>query len=380
MAIPAIPSIKEIRNRIISDIEGTINQTIPGLPKAFIRILAGAIAGVVYLLYQAILWVYKQIFPQTAEFFSLQLLGFIVNVNVISEVSAIIICDVPGVTGQNCNAGIVFTGSNSIQYRVQVTVLIVGGVAPDVEMRSLTGGDVGNLADGEILNISATDLALDGTATVTSTDTSGADRESDESYRTRVISRYKKRATGGSAADYNNWGLETPNFIWVGPFNDETITNRINVYGKVDNQTDGIPTSSQLLELLSYLKFDPVTGKAYRRPINDEIITLPITTAEFTVMVSIKDGTPDIKSQITVAVKNYITTLEPYIEGISDIRKDTLTKSNVSNVASDIAEVGGAIIIDVEITETLTANVENRYTFYGSEFGKITDVTYTDIT
>ena len=79
MALPTIPTVSEIRARIITDIEGKIDQTTPALPKAFVKVLAGAIAGIVILLYNAILWVYRHIFPETADYAALVLLGKLVG-------------------------------------------------------------------------------------------------------------------------------------------------------------------------------------------------------------------------------------------------------------------------------------------------------------
>ena len=379
MAIPEIPSISDIKDRIISDIEGEINQTTPALPKSLNRIIASALAGLFFLCYQAIMWVYRQIFPQTSDYPFLILHGAIVGLNPISAIAAVIVCDVPGTTGGYVYQGYTFVGSNGIIYKVNATVEIIAGVAEDVSMTALTAGDVGNLADGEELSITSTTANIDGIATVTSTTIYGYDKESEESYRTRVIARYKKRLQGGSPADYNLWGLECPNFIWVGPYADPALPGVIVVYGKVDNQTDGIPTSNQLTSLLNYLKFDPETGKAYRRPIGDILTTAPITIQEFDIEVSIKDGTPEIKADIETSIIEYVSSLEPYIEGVSDIRKDTLTNSNVSNVASDISEIEGSTIISVSIYVTLTGDEENRYTFYGSEFGKVNSVTFIDV-
>jgi hypothetical protein len=54
VALPTIPSATEIANRIIADIEGDTNQTTPALAKAFNKVVARAVAGVVILLYHAI--------------------------------------------------------------------------------------------------------------------------------------------------------------------------------------------------------------------------------------------------------------------------------------------------------------------------------------
>jgi len=375
MAIPQIPTIETIKNRIISDIESKINQTVPALPLSFVRVLASAIAGMIFLLYQAIMWVYKQIFPASADYANLVLLGAIVGITPVSAVSAVILCTVTG-SGAQVDQGTLFIGSNNITYRVTTNTTITGGTATDVPIIALTSGDIGNLANGEVLTITSTDLNLDGTATVTSTQTSGADKESDASFSARVSLRYRTRYITGSPAAYALNGLETPNFIWIGPYASITLPGTVEVYGRVDNQTDGIPTSGQLTELVTYLSFDPTTGKETRRPIGDTILPLPITVRSFEIEIYINGGSPSLNSQIETAVKNYATTLEPYIQGISDTRKNVLTNTDAASVADDIAVGSGAKITQVVITDVLTGLPENNYTLWGGEFVKFSVVSF----
>ena len=70
-----IPTIATIRDQIIADIESKIGQTVPVLPKAFFRVLATALAGVLALLYRFGAWIYRQIFVATADAEALALRG-----------------------------------------------------------------------------------------------------------------------------------------------------------------------------------------------------------------------------------------------------------------------------------------------------------------
>jgi len=378
MSIPSIPTIEQIKDRIISDVEGKINQTIPALPLSFVKVLASALSGMVYLLYQAILWVYGQIFPESADFFNLVLLGKIVGVEVVLAVQAVILCDIPG-TGAQVDKGTLFISTNNITYRVTVATPIVLGVAEDVPLLALTSGDIGNLANGEILNIVETDLNLTGTAEVVGTQTTGADQESDESFSARVSLRYRIRYITGSPGAYALNGLEAPNFIWVGPYADIDLPGTVNLYGRVDNQTDGIPTAPQLVELKNYSSFDTETGKEYRRPISDTINTLAIFIREFDLEIFISNGNPELNAKIENTVKTYITTLEPYIIGISDFVKNILTNTDIAGIGDAVAVFGNAKVISIVITDVLTGLTETNYTFWGGEFGKFRNVTFTPV-
>lgn len=379
MAIPAIPSITQIKIRIQSDIETAINQTVPALPLSFVKVLASALSGMVYLLYQAILWVYKQIFPASADYFNLVLLGAIIGIEPVGAVQAILLCDVPGITGQNVNSGTLFIGTNNITYQVTATTLIAGGVAPDVPLLALESGDIGNLANGEILEITQTDLNLDGTAEVQSTDTSGADEESRENFSARVSLGYRTRNIAGTPGGYALYGLETPNFIWVGPYANITLPGTVDVYGRVDNQTDGIPTGSQLTELETYLEFDPDTGKSIRRPIGDILNVMAISVRTFDLEVFINASNSQLNAEIETALDTFIASLEPYITGVSDTRKNVLTDTETGSVADALARLEAAKVTSIIITDTVTTLVETNYTFYGGEFGKWGTITFTDV-
>lgn len=375
MSIPAIPSIEVIKNRIISDIEGKINQTVPILPLAFTKVLASAISGFIYLNYQATLWVYKQIFPDSSDYFNLVLLGAIVDIEPTEPVQAVLLCDIPG-TGAQVNAGTLFIGTNNITYQVTTNTPIVTGVASDVPLLALTSGDIGNLAAGEILEIVSTDLNLAGTAEVVSTETTGADEESQESFSARVSLRYRTRFIAGTPGGYALYGLETPHFIWVGPYADTVLPGVVNVYGKVDNQTDGIPSTAQLEELESYLSFDPDTNMEIRRPISDIINTLPITAKEFDLDIYVHNSNTELNSQIEDAVNDYIATLEPYIIGVSGVRKDVLTNTDIAGVGDAIAGLEGAKVTQVVLIDVLTSIAETNYTFYGGETGKFRTISF----
>ncbi len=378
MSIPAIPSITEIKNRIISDIEIKVNQTVPILPLAFTKVLASAIAGFIYLNYQATLWVYKQIFPASSDYFNLVLLGAIVDIEPTEAVQAVLLCDIPG-TGAQVNAGTLFVGTNNITYQVTTNTPIVTGMAlnvPCLALTSLTSGEIGNLGAGEILDIVNTDLNLTGTAEVASTQTTGADEESRESFSARVGLRYRTRFIAGTPGGYALYGLETPHFIWVGPYADSVLPGVVNVYGRVDNQTDGIPTTAQLATLKSYLSFDPDTGLETRRPISDTLNTLPITSKEFDLAIYVHDSNSELNAQIEDAVNDYIATLEPYIIGVSGTRKDVLTNTDIAGVGDAIAGLEGAKVTQVILTDVLTSSAETNYTFYGGETGKFRNITF----
>lgn len=376
--IPTIPTAAEIKARITADLNNKLNQATPDIAKAFNKVLAGALAGLITLLYQAILWTYKQIFPSTADITSLTLLGSLVNIFQLKASFAVLTADVSGDNGYIPPEGTQFRSSANVVYVITSTNTITGGIA-SVELTAQQSGDIGNLINGSILDIVNPDPQLIGTATTTATTISGDDPESIDSFRSRVISEYRKRRTGGAPADYEAWGLETPNFDWISPLDDPNDVGEVIVYGRVDNQTDGIPTGAQLIELYSYLTVDPKTGLRTRHPIGPDVQTLPISRFLFDIEIFIQNTSPSLESSIISAVTNYLETQEPYNEAINTIKKDTISEGGIADVSNDIANLQSSTITKVILSQTSPPLIVPSYQLFGGEFGKVNSITFTPV-
>jgi uncharacterized phage protein gp47/JayE len=201
-----------------------------------------------------------------------------------------------------------------------------------------------------------------------------------DSYRTRVSNEYKKRRTGGAPADYEAWGLETPNFDWISPLDDPDVAGEVIVYGRVDNQADGIPTGAQLDELYEYLTVDPATGLRTRHPIGPDVTPTAISRKLFDVTIFIQNGTGPIEADITNAVTDYIENQEPFNEAIRTIRKDTISEGGISQVANEVANPEGATVTSVILEAVDPALVVQSYQLFGGEFAKVNSVSYTVVT
>ncbi len=377
MSIPVIPTLTEIKARIVADISNKVNQTTPALPKAFNSVLAGAIAGFILLLYQAILWTYRQIYPSTADEKSLALLGSLVNINRLPAEFAVLQADVTGVNGYTI-VDDTFRSSTNVVYKVTTGAVIAGGTA-SVVLTAQESGEIGNLPNATILDIVSPNANLDGTATITATNTSGDDAESLDSYRTRVISEYSKRRTGGAPADYEAWGLETPNFDWISPLDDPDTAGEVIVYGRVDNRTDGISTGNQLTELGTFLNVDPVTGLRTRHPIGPPTTEVAISRFLFDIEIFIQNTTPQIEADVEIGVTTYVETQEPFNEAIRTIVKDTISNGGISTAANDIANLQGSTVTAVILTQTTPILIIPSYQLFGGEFGKVNSITFTPV-
>lgn len=358
-----IRTTEEIKDQIVSDIESNINQTVPLLPKAFVRVYASALAGVFTLMYKFGLWIFEQIFPQTADELALTLLGERVNVFRKGSTQAVLEATETGVNGTSIPTGTTYVGSNQIVYRVQVGQTIVGGVAT-LSLLALTSGEIGNLAIGSTLSISQSIPNIDGIATVTAISTEGEDQESIELYRDRVMLRYQERPQGGSLIDYRTWAKEvegitrafafrvSPGFVTVYPIEDTNPVSRI-------------PSAAKLSEVDTYIN-DPA-----RRPLQATVFVTAMDEVEFNVEISnLSPDTSTIRDAIDANTEAFLLSRQP---------KQFVDEQNPKNVISEtllisIATQSGAQSLDLVLKNGITT--VSSYTLANNELAKLGTVTY----
>lgn len=349
MAI-STPTLKETQANILADIEAEVGQTIPILSKAVFRILAFALAGAWIIMYKYGTDAFKQRFVQSASETFLALLGELVDVyrqpattwDGTAEVdSSVDIGDLPASTQLvNTNTGIVYRVSTGVNLSIGTIIF---------SLASTQGGEPGNLNAGDEIDFVKPLPGLEETVEIVSSVTAGESKEALETYRQRVLDRYQKKPQGGALADYELWVEEAPNVINGYPYHSAT-PGQVNTYVEVDNQTDGIPTSDQLIIALNYIKYDPITGIANRRPVTAEAFTLPISRNEFTFeVVSLSPDTPEIRADIEAALLELMLQKAPYILGLTITRNDTVSRSESESVVQRIASAAGSTISGLNV-------------------------------
>jgi len=321
-----IPTTKEIKDQIVNDIESKINQTVPLLPKAFIRIFAAALAGVFTLTYKFGLWIYNQIFPQTADDQALNYLGERINVIRKSATQAILEAEDTGTNGTLIPAGTQYISSNQVVYITQSDVTITGGIAV-LSLLSLRSGEIGNLANGSTLNIVSPIANVDGIATVTDILTEGEDEENTEDYRDRVMERYQRRPQGGALVDYVIWAKEVAGITRAFAF--RVSPGFVSVYPIEDNNPSGrIPSQAKLDEVQDYIT-DPT-----RKPLQATIFTVAMTEVLFIIEISnLAPDTQEIRDAIDTNIEEFLFTRQPRQFIDEEDPKDIISESLLISIA-----------------------------------------------
>lgn len=364
------PTTAELRDNIVSQLEASLAQTIPLLPKAFMRVLASVLAGVFIVIYKYGGWIFMQLFVSTAQMATstvngkgmspLKEWGRLVGVGDPSAATtAELIVDV-AVTNQAGSLPAftqMINTSTGVVYLTVVEVLLNAASVP-VNIRAAsdstnTGGIgvQGNMAVGEEVAFVSPVAGVDSPAFVASQVTTAADAETDEHYRQRILDRFQKQPQGGAYADYEQWGEEAAGVENIYPYTGEA--GEVNVYVESSTEPDGIPTPAQLAGVAALIELDE-NGLATRRPAGAFVNTLPITRPSYEVIITdlIVDDEAQVKSDIEQGLIDYFLSRDPYIVGVSvPPRVDRIAHSSVAAVVDSITTAAGGVFASVALTK-----------------------------
>jgi len=259
------PTLKEVRSLIRDSIRASLPGADASVPNSVLRVVSDNQGALCHLTLQYVDWLALQLLPDTAEKEWLDRHGTIWLVNAdgttgrkmatFSEGSAIF----TGTQGVVIPAGARLTYSD-ISFEV-VSEFTLGSSPTEGAIRALDPGTMGNLEPGTQLS---SDIDAVGEVVVSVLD-GGADTESDEDLRSRVLRRIRQPPMGGASYDYEAWALAVPGVTRAWCAGTEqgigTATVRIMMDDlRADN--GGFPTASDVDRVQAYLEtVRPVTVK-----------------------------------------------------------------------------------------------------------------------
>ena len=397
---PPIPTTNDLKDGLVAAISSSINQTIPILPKAVVRVLAQVLAAVLVVLYKFASFIFLQIFVATASFKETTVNGVKIRPLVFwgrligvgdpdpatkAELLVNITVETPGgelIAGETNIIGSLNGYTYSLQSNVALNASFVQGtfraVADPVGQGGAGAG--GNLSAGDIVTFATPygDVAPD--AVIQTRTVDGANAESKDSYRERIIERFGGRPQGGAGLDYVYWGREVEGIINVYPYTGDP--GEVDTYSEAtpasSGDPDGIPTAAQLVEIGEAIQND-VGGLALNRPIGSFVNVYPISRTGFTVDITDLTGEnlATLKTNIEDAIDIHLWEREPYIDGVTPLpRKRNVTLDNIRGIVNDFSEAANGSFSAVVVKYTISGLPFDVYTLTAGEKSKLTVVNY----
>lgn len=257
------PSLNELIERAQSDIESRMPGANARLRRSVLGVLARVHAGVVHGLHGFLDWLSRQIMTSTAELEWLERQSSEYDIPRVPAAPAVGDVNWTGTNGSVIPAGTIVQRNDGMQYSTDAEETIAAGVATTA-VTAVTPGADSNADSGVALSLISPISGVQSRATVAAGGlTAGADAESDDSLRARVLDRKRQPPHGGADFDYVKWAKEVPGVTraWCYPMEmgDGTVTTR---FMTDDTTVDGIPSAESVQAVQDYIDTQrPVTAK-----------------------------------------------------------------------------------------------------------------------
>lgn len=211
------PPLSDLLARDRADFQAALPSTDTALRRAVVRGLADAHAGGCHSLHGHLVYISKQILAATAEGEFLQAQGSEWIGSPLPAAPAAGNITLTGTNGAVIEAAKVYRRADGVEYTVNAQVTISSGSAT-ASVTCTTWGETGNTDAGARLTASSPIEGVNSTALVAAGGLlGGADIESDDSYRARIIDRKRNPPELGNKADYIRWAKEVPGVtrVWI---------------------------------------------------------------------------------------------------------------------------------------------------------------------
>lgn len=213
------PTLTELIGRAQDDIDARLPGADSRLRHSAVGVLATVHAGAVHGLYGYLGYLARQILPDTAEAAELERHAGIWGVT--RKVATLASGDgtATGVNGSVIPAGTVLQRAGGLEYVTQDEATIAGGVATLTLAASAAGVESVATAGARLTFVSPVAGVAAEVVVGAGGLTGGAEAESDELLRERLLARIRQAPEGGAAHDYATWTLQVAEVtrVWIYP-------------------------------------------------------------------------------------------------------------------------------------------------------------------
>jgi uncharacterized phage protein gp47/JayE len=293
------PSLPTLIERAIADIETRLPGADARLRRSNFNVLARVSAGAAHGLYAFLDWVARQILPDTAEAEILERHAAIwLPAGRLPAAYAQGRIAVTGADGVLIPADTRYKRADGVAFFTDSEATITAGEAI-IEVSAADAGQAGNTDPGVALSLESPIIGIDARATVVGDGLSGgADVETDESLRARIIARIQQPPMGGAAHDYVTWAKEVPGVTraWVYPLEmgDGTVTVRF----VRDKDPNPIPDSNEVAAVQAYIDA--------ARPITAHVYVLAPIAAPVAFVIRLVPNTPVVRLAVEAGLRDLL--------------------------------------------------------------------------
>lgn len=203
------PTLSELRRQTAEDIITSAPVGGALLRRSVLGTLGDVQAGLAHLHYGYLDWIAKQAIPYTASDEFLEAWAGLVGVNRKAATAAQGTVVFSGVNGTDIPIDTEINRGDDAVFKVTTGGTVASGTVTVTVTASVAGSD-GNADVGTTMTLSNAISGIESSGSVATAIDGGADVESDDSFRARMLLRYQSPPQGGALADYIEWTLAVP--------------------------------------------------------------------------------------------------------------------------------------------------------------------------
>lgn len=305
-------TLTQLRDQVASDIDSAVPGVDARLRYSNLKIMGDVQAALANGLYGYQDWIALQCAPFTATGEFLEAWAALKGViRKPATAAANGIATFAASDGASVLSGALVTRADGASFVSTADATAAGGVIA-VPISAQTAGSAGNSLVGVSMTLGVPVAGIQSTGSVTIALTGGADIETDDDLRTRMLLVYAQPAQGGNDDDYRNWALAVPGVTraWTAR---PVALGTVSVYFMMDDVrsaeggfpqgTNGVAaaetrdvaaTGDQLLVANAIFSFQPVTPIVYAIAPGQNSVDLTIA--------GISGATATVKGQISAAL------------------------------------------------------------------------------
>ncbi|MDA8483584.1 baseplate J/gp47 family protein [Pseudomonas resinovorans] len=295
------PTLPQLMERSAADIEAELPPGDAHIRRHKLRLLAKINAGSAHSQHGHIAWWADQIMPHTADWESLLKWGDLRGLKPLTASAAYGTLEVTGQPGALVQSGWTYQRADGWEYVVSQTTDLDSSGRAAVPLVALAGGYDGNAAPNTSLRLTRSVAGVSSSGTVISL-AGGADAESLESFRQRVIFRWRNPPQAGTLYDYEAWAREAhPAVTRSWAIGNEAGANTVTVRIVTDNDPNGlIPSQAVLDQVYAYIRsVMPATPTLF------VVAPIPVPVA---VALQVLPDTPEVRAAVELEVRDWFLT------------------------------------------------------------------------
>ena len=204
------PTLTDLRTQAYGDVTTNLSGADGLLRRSNLNVVANILAGLANLHYGYEDWIAQQAVPFTATMEYLE--GWAALKGITREPAVAFTgtaTSTGGVNTTDCPSGTTLIRSDGAIFVTTADAVVSGG-SITVSFAAQTPGSASNTSVGATMTLGTAIPGINSTFIVASAVTPGADVETDDAFRTRMLQRYANPPQGGAVQDYVGWALAVP--------------------------------------------------------------------------------------------------------------------------------------------------------------------------